>query len=373
VLAWLGFLVLLVGLTLAAGELGLRLRRDRVAAHLPDPPPTDFRFEPDRLLGFTNRPSISYTSESRRHQVFHYTNNSLGLRGPETTRTPRSGTPRVIVVGGSTVYGALDDQTDTLPAQLEHVLSERLGRAVEVLNAGVPGYEALREAAYARVDLLDLEPDVVIVMDGLNDVFYGSLEEWPSQIAEYQLRIIGDGRLPQLAAAVDRTMFPHGLIEHQVTMLARSARMELFPLLLQRSAPPAPRIANERVIALHAASVGLIAEYARARGGRTVAALQPLLVLGSKHLSADEEEAVRHEDYWDPEGWPAIARSMYPRMDVTTRAAVESAGGRYLDLRNAFDAEPGTVYAEDVAHYTGLGNLRLAEAIAPAVIELLTR
>jgi hypothetical protein len=62
---------------------------------------------------------------------------------------------------------------------------------------------------------------------------------------------------------------------------------------------------------------------------------------------------------------------MYPRMDETTRATVEAAGGRYLDLRHAFDAETGTAYAEDVAHYTGLGNLRLAEALAPSVIQLL--
>jgi hypothetical protein len=147
--------------------------------------------------------------------------------------------------------------------------------------------------------------------------------------------------------------------------------MEIFPLLLHRSSPPAPRIANQRVMDLHAAAVGRIAEYARDRGARTVAALQPLLVLGSKPLSPDEEEAVRHEDYWDPEGWPAIARVMYPRMDTTTRAAVEAEGGRYLDLRHAFDKETGTAYAEDVAHYTGLGNLRLAEALAPTVIQLL--
>lgn len=369
--AWLLFLALLAVLTLGGAEVGLRVRRDRIAAHLPDPPPVDGRFQSDRLLAYTNKPNINYTSESRRHLTFHYSNNSLGLRGDETGRTPAPGTQRVIVVGGSTVYGALDDQTDTLPVELEQILRERYGATVEVLNAGVPGYESLREAAYTKADLLDLQPDVVVVMDGLNDVFYGSLEEWPSQIAEDQLRIIGDGRLPELSQTIDQTMFPHGLIEHQATMLARTARMEFFPLVLHRSSPPAPRIANERVEDLHAAAVGRIVEYARSQGARTVAALQPLLVLGSKPLSDDEEEAVRHEDYWDPEGWPAIARVMYPRMDTTTRADVEAAGGRYIDLRHAFDKETGTAYAEDVAHYTGLGNQRLAEALAPTVMELL--
>ena len=85
VLAWLAFLVVLVALTLGAAEIGLRIRRDRIAAHLPDPPPADSRFVPDRLLGYTNKPSINYSSESRRHLTFHYANNALGLRGPETT------------------------------------------------------------------------------------------------------------------------------------------------------------------------------------------------------------------------------------------------------------------------------------------------
>src|SRR5919206_2959020 len=136
--AWLVFLVFLAALTLGAAEIGLRIRRDRIAAHLPDPPATDGRFVPDRLLGFRNKPSISYTSESRRHQTFHYSNNSLGLRGDEISPTKPPGTLRVIVVGGSTVYGALDDQTDTLPVQLEQVLRQNGLTNVQVLNAGIP-------------------------------------------------------------------------------------------------------------------------------------------------------------------------------------------------------------------------------------------
>ena len=38
-----------------------------------------------------------------------------------------------------------------------------------------------------------------------------------------------------------------------------------------------------------------------------------------------------------------------------------------MDLSGAFDDEIGTTYAEDAVHYTHLGDLRLAEALAPLV------
>ena len=62
-------------------------------------------------------------------------------------------------VGGSTVYGALNDDSQTLPIQLEAVLRQQLGRPVEVINAGVPGFYALSEAVFLKRDLLDLSPD----------------------------------------------------------------------------------------------------------------------------------------------------------------------------------------------------------------------
>jgi hypothetical protein len=45
------------------------------------------------------------------------------------------------------VYGALDDEPDTLSRQLETILRDRLGPNVQVINGRVPGSVALRELA----------------------------------------------------------------------------------------------------------------------------------------------------------------------------------------------------------------------------------
>jgi len=251
----LGSVVLLGAGVLGGAEVGLRLRRDWIAAHLPVPPQDDPRFVGDRMLRIKNRPSYAYESQAANGGVQHYTNNSLGLRGPEITRDKPPGLQRVVIVGGSTVYGALDDDSVTLSQQLEAILHQEVGPNVQVVNGGVPGYVALREVAFVCSDVLDLQPDVVVDLDGLNDIYYGTLEERPAQIAADQLGMLADGRCPEIPAMIDSTTFPHGLLEYHAQMLYRDARLALFHQL-HAVPPPAPRVVSERIIALQPARLG---------------------------------------------------------------------------------------------------------------------
>jgi hypothetical protein len=372
VLLWLGFLAALGIAVLVIAEFGLHVRRERMAAQVPRYSEDDERFVGDPLLRRRNRPSHAWTSTNDRGEALRYTNNALGFRGRETTREKPSGVRRVIVTGGSTVYGALNDDSETLPMQLERILRERVGDHVEVINAGVPGYYALCEALYTRAMLLDFEPDAIVVLDGLNDVYYGTNEEWASQIAEDQLHVIRDGRFPEVVDMIDRTMFPRGLVEHQATMLTRTTIMRMA-YLMGIQLPGKDRTPNDRVVALHGGSLGLLARYTRERGVPTIAALQPLIATGKKRLTLEEEQAITGSKYWDPRNWAVSAQAMYPVMASTVRASVEREGGRFLDLTGAFDAETDATYAGDAAHYTALGNRLLAEALAPYVGALLRR
>jgi hypothetical protein len=350
------------------GEGLLRVRREWNAVHHALPPQTDERFVADHLLRYKNRPSYAYQAPDGGGTSLRYTNNALGLRGPEISRAKPPGVRRVVLVGGSTVYGALVDDSHTLSVQLETLLHDRLGPNVQVINGGVPGYEALRELVFSAADLLDLSPDVLIAVDGLNDVFYGSLEEWPSQVAADQQPIIADGRFPDVVAMIDATMFPNGLLEHHVTMFGRTLR-PLFYGAVRQTPPAAPRIANARVIALHASSLGLLARYGRAASIPVIACLQPLVATGHKQLTVEEEDAVMHEGYWNVGGWPEIAVATYPMFAATSRSAVEAERGTFLDLTGVFDDEPGSTYGHDGVHYSALGNRRLADALVPLIEE----
>lgn len=93
--------------------------------------------------------------------------NSLGLRGDEI-QDKQDGVTRILMLGGSTTFGwyALDDQS-TIPAYLEKKLNEN-GK-FEVINGG-----HLNGASFFETNLLErlsvLEPDIVIVYDGYNDI-----------------------------------------------------------------------------------------------------------------------------------------------------------------------------------------------------------
>jgi hypothetical protein len=124
---------------------------------------------------------------------------------------------------------------------------------------------------------------------------------------------------------------------------------------------------SESIIDLHAASLGLLAQYGRTRGSAVIAVLQPLVAVGNKRLSPTEIAAIELEGYWDVGGWAELAKVIYSRFSATTGPAVEASGGTFVDLSGAFDGESGTTYANDAVHYTALGQQRLAEALAPLV------
>ena len=98
--------------------------------------------------------------------------NSLGFRGPElASPKPRDGL-RLWCLGGSTTFDiyAPDDER-AWPAQAGAMVQEALpGRAVEVLNAGVPG--EIMEGSLADLRRLgrQVRPDVVVIYHGPNDL-----------------------------------------------------------------------------------------------------------------------------------------------------------------------------------------------------------
>src|SRR5262249_54590414 len=97
--------------------------------------------------------------------------NERGFRGGAVTSPKPVGRRRIVVLGGSAVFGtgASSDEA-TFPARLQAALRARSGREVEVVNGGAPAYVSGQELARLIYEVVDLEPDVVIVYDGFNDL-----------------------------------------------------------------------------------------------------------------------------------------------------------------------------------------------------------
>jgi len=99
--------------------------------------------------------------------------NNLGLRNEEISSEKNSSVYRIFVVGGSTVFGDGVKIDETIPGYLDREFhDDRLNGidSIEVINAGINGAVSSVEAKLIREKLIKLQPDLIIVYDGWNDV-----------------------------------------------------------------------------------------------------------------------------------------------------------------------------------------------------------
>jgi len=125
--------------------------------------PENYAWTPHHYLGYFPTPNY------RKGLTFH---NSLGYRNDEFALVKPDVVYRIVVLGGSSTYDVrIEDNQETFTAQLENVLKDEYGyQNVEVINAGVPGYSSWEMLINFEFRVLDLEPDLVIVYEGTNDV-----------------------------------------------------------------------------------------------------------------------------------------------------------------------------------------------------------
>ena len=155
-------------LSLLALELGLRLYL------------TEFGDLRQKVLYLYSRDEIQQLPTAFRGLAYlnfglspdYHDHNSLGYRGPEIGTPKPPGTFRIVALGGSTTYGVpLDSWRLAYPHQLQTALRDEYGYAhVEVINAGTPMYSTWESAVNMLLRMSDLQPDLVIIYHGINDL-----------------------------------------------------------------------------------------------------------------------------------------------------------------------------------------------------------
>ena len=125
--------------------------------------PNEFAWTPHPYLVYSPTPNY------KKGQTSH---NSLGYRNDEISLEKPSSVFRIVALGGSSTYDvSIEDNKKIFTAQLEKLLKEQYGyQNVEVINAGVPGYNSWEILVNLEFRVLDLDPDLVIIYEGTNDV-----------------------------------------------------------------------------------------------------------------------------------------------------------------------------------------------------------
>lgn len=97
--------------------------------------------------------------------------NALGLRDDDLPREKPPGELRVLCLGDSFTFALGVRFEDLYAQQLETRLRARLApRSVQVINAGIAGYNTRQELVYLLSEGLELEPDVVTIGFYWNDL-----------------------------------------------------------------------------------------------------------------------------------------------------------------------------------------------------------
>jgi lysophospholipase L1-like esterase len=332
-------------------EMGARLllppRQAGLLAHRPIAALYPNLAEPERIFEEVTAESL----ERRPFELFamkpglegrHFSTNALGLRGPETSAAKPEGVFRIAVLGGSAAwgYGSSSDAA-TVPAQLQSELeSFRSDLRIEILNAAQPGYVSTQELIFFHREVAKLEPDLVLLLDGYNDI-----------VADM---INGGSGLPQNAG------LPRSHRQDVSRWLRRSRFFDAAAsaLLSSRSAKldfPDPG----STAAAYVANVKAISKLATP--ARIVAAQQPSLASTSKPLAPEEERMLAEKEAAFP-GYTEFVRAASSAID----RALDEANVERIELDDALGDERRLMFADE-CHFGDEAASMLAMTIAEAL------
>jgi lysophospholipase L1-like esterase len=152
--------------------------------------------EEDKTFIWKNRPNVrrryvdvyspSHTEEERRslerrflprlpdslkrNPKWEISTNSAGFRTAEFAKAKPPRTFRIVCLGDSWTFGSNVDQDKAYPQQLTALLERNFPRAhFEVLNLGVMGYSSYQGLQLLKRQVLDFDPDLVLIGFAMND------------------------------------------------------------------------------------------------------------------------------------------------------------------------------------------------------------
>ena len=310
-------------------------------------------YEPDGFVGQRLVPKRHY----RLADGGSCTVNSVGYRGPEFVVPKPAGIFRIVALGGSSTFSYQTDDAEIWTRRLEEKLRARYGPAIEVVNAGVPGYSAFTSKVHYLYRIRALEPDVVLVYHAWNDMkFFRRIEEGedfeapsfrPRPVRDFLRRFQILWRLRSLFDSSEGGLPPR----EQGWLEVDSADAFAIP---EGGLAHRWERANYEDLALLVSADGVLPVFVSQAG-----------LLGEGNLDDPE---VRRRVYTEYQGldYPEILRQ-WAAIGAIQRAAAERRGGLFID---AHAAVPHRIENfRDHVHLTPAGNEAVAEAIFAGLVQ----
>jgi hypothetical protein len=286
--------------------------------------------------------------------------NRHGYRGP-VVGGKRPGETRIVMLGGSTVFGFDVEVDETIPAQLEREL-RATNPNVRVVNLGYH-----QEAAIAFVPTLRsyeyLDYDIVLLYEGYNDIL-GDAAPNNAQRRHASPVFRAIGYFPILPLVLrEKASFLRGPASPQATFkpgvaqstsaaaldatsaVAEALNRQLDRLIDPVEAGPHAGPGCAAPWSHYCGSVAAAVNYSLARGKHVLVIGQPRMQYGEKERHASQQRALA---------------------DMIARDFAGNDRVRYVDMGDAVDLSDNTI-AFDGMHLNARGNATVAARLAPLV------
>jgi lysophospholipase L1-like esterase len=285
--------------------------------------------------------------------------NSHGYRGAEFARPKPPGVFRVLAIGGSTTFDVcVTDDGAAWTSRLEEALRRRFpGRAIEVVNGGMPGYTSVEMAM--KLELIDIpvvEPDIVLALVGVNDLQPSAA---PGFRADYS---VGHAEIQRRYLGLESR--PPNLVERSVLLFKIRRRLGLE----REDAPETPRsdATLPEAEAAYRARLEALACLAGERGIGLVFLTQALRFGPQSPMTpADSVSAFRWLPFLTASG---MIRGM-EHYNAITREVAAATGAALIDVARDLPATPEDF--ADYCHWTDAGAEKMAAFLGERLAETL--
>lgn len=235
-----------------------------------------------------------------------------------------AGAARIVVFGGSVAFGAYASSINTTWFHALRLELERAGTPADIVVVAAGAWKSVQELRALRAHGSGLRPDLVVFLDGLNDLTNGATA-----------RALFGERVPTRDGS-EWTVFYHS---HDY---------------------------DERV-ALYLDNVARAAREGRRLGGDVLVVLQPSLVERAR-LSPLEEHLLARS--LEPHASAKALRDSYEAMRRGLRGRAAAGALHFQDASKLFDAERATTFS-DLWHFSDAGHALLARAMAREIEPIL--
>ena len=266
--------------------------------------------------------------------------NEYGFRGNEISIQKPENTYRIFIVGGSTTFGVgATSDSETIPGYLQNIYdSSTSDFKVQVINAGIPKGYSFTETYLIKNQILDFDPDLIIVYDGWNDISrsYDAFEEdIDSKLTDKILR-----------AFQKNDFYKTGKILQKIYFNWRNSGDSAISKFDDADI--------DKKVSYWKTQWSEICELGKKNGFDVIVTLQPLVGTGNKKLTEEEMKYYKRYDHVAlVSNYQAYAEALHDLEHGCTKVA---------DLRGSFDDVSTTLFF-DSGHTSNEGNFIVANKL----------